>query len=235
MNAHRTTTADDDTAAADDTATSDNTAASDARKLRLRYLAAGLWIAFTWIGEGNAPAWEHALRTLVILLMLPPLLLRANRQLTHKLYESARPGRVIAQLITARIVIITVAFGTSILLGRLLDPGAAHPPVLPAIGFALLLLSIPAQIRHAHRTRARTTHPAAQPTFSAPRLMAVKLIKVTAALVVQLLLTPYLDNATFVVAAALFLTTATLGPTIHRGFLITHPATQPEEPERVAA
>ncbi|TXC96054.1 hypothetical protein [Streptomyces sp. ISID311] len=212
----------------------DNTAASTARKLRLRYTATGLCIAFTWIGEGNAPAWEHALRTLVILLMLPPLLLRANRHLTHKLYESAHPGRVIAQLITARIVIITAAFGTSNLLGRLLDPGAAHPPVLPAIGFALLLLSIPAQIRQAHRTRAHTTHPAAQPTLSAPRLMAVKLIKVTAALVTQLLLTPYLPNATFVVAAALFLTSAILGPKIHRGFLVTQPATT-NEAERVAA
>lgn len=223
MNAHRKTTAADDAAA------------SDARKLRIRYLAAGFWIAFTWIGEGDAPAWEHALRTLVILLTLPPSLLRANRHFTHKLYESARPGRVIAQLITARIVIITAAFGTSNLLGRLLDPGTAHPPVLPAIGFALLLLSIPAQVRHAHRTRARTTHPSAQPTLSAPRLMAVKLIKVTAALVTQLLLTPFVPNATYVVAAALFLTSATLGPKIHRNFLVTHPTTKNEEAVRVAA
>ncbi|MFE1176598.1 hypothetical protein [Streptomyces sp. NPDC058773] len=203
-----------------------------ARKLRTRYVCIGLWTAFTWSGEGNAPAWEHALRTLVVLLMLPPLLLWANRRLTHKLYESAHPGRVIAQLITARIVIVTAAFGTSIGLGYLLDPHTSRSPVLPAVGFALLLLSIPAQIRHAHRTRTRTTHPATRPALSAPRLMIAKLTLVAAALVTQLLLTPYLADATYVVAAALFLTTAALGPRVHRSFLVTQPATTNEERER---
>ncbi|WP_433857770.1 hypothetical protein [Streptomyces kronopolitis] len=219
MNAPRTAPAPDDTATSATTTT-----ATAARKLRLRYAAIGLWMAFTWCGEGNAPAWEHALRTLVILLILPPLLLRANRHLTHKLYESARPGRVIAQLITARIAAVTVAFGAGFLLGHLLDPQAGRSPVLPALGFLLLLASIPAQIRHAHRTRTGTTHPATQPALSAPRLIAAKLTLITAALVAQLLLTPYLPNATYAVAAALFLATAAMGPRVHRRFLLTHPA-----------
>ncbi|MEV6569087.1 hypothetical protein [Streptomyces kronopolitis] len=214
MNAPRTAPAPDDTAPS---------ASAAARKLRLRYAAIGLWMAFTWCGEGNAPAWEHALRTLVILLILPPLLLRADRHLTHKLYESAHPGRVIAQLITARIAVVTVAFGTSLLLGYLLDPHADRSPVLPAAGFLLLLASIPAQIRRAHRTRAGTTHPATQPALSAPRLITTKLTLITAALLAQLLLTPYLPNATYAVAAALFLTTATFGPAVHGRFLLTHP------------
>lgn len=214
----------------------DGTAASAAsRKLRMRYAGIGLWMAFTWCGEGNAPAWEHALRTLVILLILPPLLLRANRRLTHKLYESAHPGRVIAQLITARIAVVTIAFGAGFLLGHLLDPHAARSPVLPAVGFLLLLASIPAQIRRAHRTRAATTHPATQPTLSAPRLMTAKLTLITAALVAQLLLTPYLPDATYAVAAALFLTTASLGPGVHRRFLLTRPATTHEKTAHASA
>ncbi|GLW16520.1 hypothetical protein Stsp01_32630 [Streptomyces sp. NBRC 13847] len=206
------------------------TAATTARKLRLRYVGIGLWMAFTWCGEGNAPAWEHALRTLVILLILPPLLLRTNRHLTHKLYESAHPGRVIAQLITARIAAVTIAFGAGFLLGHLLDPHAARSPVLPALGFLLLLASIPAQIRHAHRTRTATTHPATQRALSAPRLIATKLTLITTALLAQLLLTPYLPDATFAVAAALFLTTATLGPKAHHRFLLTDPAPTNEKP-----
>lgn len=219
MNAPRHTPAPDATTAA----------ATTARKLRLRYVGIGLWMAFTWCGEGNAPAWEHALRTLVILLILPPLLLRANRHLTHKLYESAHPGRVIAQLITARIAAVTVAFGAGFLLGHLLDPQPARSPVLPALGFLLLLASIPVQIRHAHRTRTATTHPATQRALSAPRLIATKLTLITTALLAQLLLTSYLTDATFAVAAALFLTTATLGPKAHSRFLLTDPTTTNEQ------
>ncbi|MER5972945.1 hypothetical protein ABT112_24970 [Streptomyces sp. NPDC002055] len=212
------------------TARTDDTAAAGALKLRVAYAGIGTFMAFTWIGEGDAPAWERAVRTLAILLILPPVLLRTNRRLLHKLYEAARPGPVIAQLITARLVIITVAFGASNLLGHLLDPHAARSPVMPAVGLLILLLSIPVQIRRAHRLRARAVHPSARPDLSAPRLMLAKLALVAAALLTQLLVGAYLDGATFVAAAAIVITTAALGPRVHHRLLVSRNPTASREP-----
>ncbi|MEU5537538.1 hypothetical protein [Streptomyces sp. NPDC020362] len=209
--------------------------ATSSGKLRMRYAAIGIFMAFTWIGEGKEPAWEHALRALVILLILPPLLLWTHHRLTHKLYETDRPAQVVAQLITARTVIITADFGTGILLGHLLDPHSGRSMVLPAIGLLLLVLSIPAQIRRARRTRAGTSHPSTRPALSAPRLMAAKLILLSGALLAQLLLSACLDDATFVVAAAIVVTAAALGPAVHRRLLVTGPATADEEMKRVPA
>ncbi|MEK2477740.1 hypothetical protein [Streptomyces noursei] len=204
-----------------------DTPAVGPRALRLRYAAIGSFMAFTWIGEGNAPAWEHALRTLVILLILPPLLLRTNLRLTQELYETTRPTRVIAQLVTARIVIIAAAFGTSALVGHLLDPHTGRSPVVPAAGLVLLLLSIPVQVRRAHRTRADRSHPSTRPTLSAPRLIVAKLALITAALLAQLLLGAYVDNATYAVAAAIAITATVLGPAAH-GWLLVAQAPAPE-------
>ncbi|MCP9206761.1 hypothetical protein [Streptomyces cucumeris] len=212
-----------------------DTAAPGARRLRVRYAGIGIFMAFTWVGEGNAPAWEHALRTLAILLILPPVFLRADRHLTHKLYEATRPAPVIAQLITARVVIITAAFGASNLLGHLLDPDTSRSPVMPAAGLLLLLLSIPAQIRRAHRTRARAVHPSARPALSAPRLMLAKLTLVIGALLVQLLLGASMDNATYVAAAAIAVTTALLGPVVHRRLMVARTTGAVREPVRGAA
>ncbi|MFF3765338.1 hypothetical protein ACFYYR_14795 [Streptomyces sp. NPDC001922] len=218
MKAHRTT------------ARTHDTAAPGALGLRLSYAGIGIFMAFTWIGEGDAPAWDHALRTLAILLLLPPVLLRTNRRLLHNLYEAARPAPVIAQLITARLVIITAAFGASNLLGHLLDPHAARSPVMPAVGLLILLLSIPVQIRRAHRLRARDIHPSARPDLSAPRVMLAKLALVAAALLTQLLLGAYVDGATFVAAAAIAITTAALGPRVHHRLLVSGNPTVTREP-----
>ncbi|GGX12912.1 hypothetical protein [Streptomyces noursei] len=212
-----------------------DTSAAGPRMLRLRYAATGVFMAFTWIGEGNAPAWEHALRTLVILLTLPPLLLRTNRRLTHELYETTRPTRVIVQLVTARIVIIVAAFGTSALVGHLLDPHTGRSPVLPAAGLALLLLSIPVQVRRAHRTRADRRHPSSRPAPSAPRLITAKLVLIAAGLLAQLLLGAYVDNATYVVAVAIATTATVLGPAVHRWLLVTHAPAPEREPVGDAA
>ncbi|MFF3137426.1 hypothetical protein [Streptomyces mirabilis] len=62
---------------------------------------AGVVLAFMWLGEVNEPPWAHGLHTVVLLLIVPSLLLPANRRLTAALHAAARPGRALARLIAA--------------------------------------------------------------------------------------------------------------------------------------
>ncbi|MEU1626733.1 hypothetical protein ABZ746_15690 [Streptomyces sp. NPDC020096] len=205
-----------------------------ARALRIRYAVVGVVLALTWMGEGNEPAWEHALRAVLILLIVPPLLLLSDRPLTRAVYESAHPRWAIAQQITVRTVILSAAFGAAYLLGCLIDPHAARSVVFLGVRLLLVLLSIPLQIRAAHRMRASEVHPSTEPVLSAPRLIGAKLTLIAAALLAQMLLGHHTHNASAMVAAAIAVAAAIIGPRIHVWLLIT-PATTRNAPSRAAA
>ncbi|MGC0318542.1 hypothetical protein [Kitasatospora acidiphila] len=205
-----------------------------ARTLRIRYTVVGIILAVTWMGESNEPVWEHALRCVVILLIVPPLLLLSERRLTRAVYESEQPRWAIARLITVRIAIISASLCGAYLLGCLLDPHAGGSLVFLGVRLLLVLLSIPLQARAAHRTRASGVHPSTGPVVSPPRLIAAKLILIVAALLAQTLLDHYTHDATVVVAAALVIAVAVMGPKIHPRLLIAQAATK-TEPTRAAA
>ncbi|MFI6765450.1 hypothetical protein [Streptomyces sp. NPDC050355] len=201
-----------------------------ARNIRRAYAVAGLVMALMWIGEGNEPAWAHAVRATFLLLLLPPLLLRTNRRLSTAFHESARPGPALARLITARVLIVAAALVAGALLGHLLDP---HTPVdTRALGIRLLLvaLTVPLQIRAARRARAAGAHPSARPTLSAPRLICGKLSLIAAALLTETLLDPYMANAQLLIAAAIAVIVAALGPKIHPQLLVPRPTDTAREP-----
>ena len=42
-------------------------------RIRIRYLVVGLFIGGLWIAHRDEPTWEHAVRTLAVLLLVPPL------------------------------------------------------------------------------------------------------------------------------------------------------------------
>ncbi|MFG3115544.1 hypothetical protein ACGF4C_14170 [Streptomyces sp. NPDC048197] len=205
-------------------------ATSRDRSIRMRYAAMGLFMAFTWMGGSDEPPWAHALRAAVMLLIVPPLLVPTNRRLTHKLYEAEHPAWALGQLIGARILILSAGFGISLLIGALLDPHADHSLTSLGVRVLLLLLTVPVQIRLAHRTRAHTVHPSARPTLSAPRLMAAKLTVILAALLAELLLIPHLSNAGVVVAVGIFVAALTLGPKIHHQLMVPQAPTTHREP-----
>ncbi|GGU70810.1 hypothetical protein GCM10010211_40640 [Streptomyces albospinus] len=196
----------------------------EARKLRIRYAVAGVVMALTWMGEGGEPAWAHALRTSVILLIVPPLLLRSNRRLTQQVYEAADPRWAIARLITVRTAIVGGALVAAYLLGCLLDPHSAQPAASLGVRLLVVLLTVPLQIRLAHRTRTSEVHPSAGPVLSAPRLIAAKLTLIIAALLAQMLLDGVTHHADVIVAVAIAVAAAGLGPKIHARLLVAPPA-----------
>ncbi|MCQ4041521.1 hypothetical protein ACFOSC_12655 [Streptantibioticus rubrisoli] len=193
-------------------------------RTRARYAAMGMCMAVVWLSEGSEPAWEHALRTGVMLLMVPPLLLRAQRRLASKIYECEHPGRFVAQLIAARLLVLVAAFGVSHLLGAVLDPRASHSLVIPGVAVSLAVAAIPLQVRNAYRGRAGAAHPATRPAFSAARLIAAKLTLVIAALLAQLLLSPYVPSPDAVVAVAIAVVVTALGPRVHAHLLVDRTA-----------
>ncbi|MFJ9850426.1 hypothetical protein [Streptomyces sp. NPDC101150] len=193
---------------------------SAARGIRRGYVVAGAVLAFMWLGEANEPAWAHAVRAAFLLLLIPPLLLRTNRRLTAAFYESAHPGPALARLIAARILIVSAALVASAFLSHLMDPHTAHDTTALGIRILCVLLTIPLQIRAAHRARAGGVHPSARPTLSAPRVICAKLGLIAAALLAQMLIDPYVANAQVLTAAAIAVTVTVLGPRVHAKLLI---------------
>ncbi|MFE0187867.1 hypothetical protein [Streptomyces sp. NPDC058989] len=210
--------------------TPDRREQTPARNIRRAYVVAGLVLALMWIGEGDEPAWAHAVRAIFLLLLLPPLLLRTNRRLSAAFHESARPGPALARLITARVLIVDAALVAGALFGHLLDP---HTPVdtrALAIRLLLVLLTVPLQIRAAGRARAAGIDPSTRPTLSAPRLICAKLGLIAAALLMEMLLDPYVADAQLLIAAAMAVGVAALGPKIHPRLLVPRPTGTTREP-----
>ncbi|MFI9048264.1 hypothetical protein [Streptomyces sp. NPDC053427] len=193
---------------------------SAAQGVRRGYAVAGVVLAFMWLGEGNEPAWAHAVRAAFLLMLIPPLLLRTNRRLTTAFYESPHPRRALARLIAARILIVSAALVASAVLGHLMDPHTTHESRALGIRALCVLLTVPLQIRAAHRARAGGVHPSSRPTLSAPRVICAKLGLIAAALLAQMLIDPYVAEAQVCIAAAVAVTVAVLGPRIHAKLLI---------------
>jgi hypothetical protein len=200
---------------------------ADTRSIRIRYAAMGVFMALTWIGESSEPAWAQALRTVVILLIVPPLLLLSSRRLTQAVYESANHRWALVRLIAARTLILWGAFGIAYELGHLVDPHAANGLVMLGVRLLLVLLTIPFQIRAAHRTRRSEVHPSSAPVVSIPRLIGAKLTLVVVALAVQLLLDRFTQNAGVAVALAIAVTVARLGPRVHTWLMIAPESKRP--------
>ncbi|WP_431999213.1 hypothetical protein [Streptomyces sioyaensis] len=215
----------------------DPPAHSSTRNIRRGYAVAGAVFAVIWIGGTSEPAWAHAARTTFLMLTLSPTLLWANRRLTAAFHESAHPGRALARLITARVLIVATAVAASALFVHLLDPHIALDAMAIAVPPLLVLLTAPLQIRGAYRARARGIHPSARPELSAARLIPAKLTLVAAALLAQTLLDPYLASAQLLIAAATVVTVTAVGPKLHTKLLTTRApqATGQTSPARTTA
>lgn len=87
------------------------------------------------------------------------------------------------------------------------------------------------------RAPAATTATSARPTLSAPRLICAKLGLIAAALLAEMFLNPYMAHAQLLIAAAMLIAVAALGPTLHPKLLVAHPThtTRGPSPVRTAA
>jgi hypothetical protein len=209
------------------------------RALRIRYAGLGLVMAVLWVGHAGEPAWLHAVRLLLVLLTIAPLLALTRRYRERHVQASAQrhPDASLYWLIGTRIAAVGIALGVGWLLSHLLVPHHSDTPKLIILRIGLLAISVPVQLKF-ERERQAAGHPP-RVAVKSPRLIAAKLLLVVLALGAQWLLGIWTPDAELIVAPLLFGTVALAGPKVHR-YLVspsraadrptaTDPANQPDQ------
>jgi low temperature requirement protein LtrA len=141
------------------TASTPTAAPGGDRQLRLRYGAIGLVIGIIWVAHGGEPAWEHALRALVLVLVAAPLLHLAGRR-----RSATAPGAAhlsVARLVAVKLLLVAVAFVADWGLGHWTSASSAIVAFGLVAGLAAAgpylhrLLIVRADTGTIHPTRAR--------------------------------------------------------------------------------
>jgi hypothetical protein len=199
-------------------------------------------MAFLWIGHMGEPAWIHALRLLLVLLTVAPLM-----SLTRRYYErraakkEQHPNAALYWLIGVRVVTVFLALGIGSLVSHLFSPHHADSARLIIVRGGLLALTIPLQIRFERRRQAAGIN---RPLpIRSPRIIGAKLALVLVAFGAEWLLGLWTSSADLIVAVAVFATVALLGPKVHPYLLsakrpawLRRPAKdQLTQPDRTAA
>lgn len=89
-------------------------AAPNQRLLRLAYAAIGLLIGGAWALGQNTPPWEHTLRLLVVVVVIPPFL-HLLRQRVRRIASIQPPLR---PMVAAKVLLLAAALGLDVLLAR---------------------------------------------------------------------------------------------------------------------
>jgi hypothetical protein len=188
------------------------------RVLRVRYTVIGALIASSWIGARGEPVWEHALRTLLIMLTIPTMLAFARRR-ARRVRSNAAAAPSLTRTLLAGNGLLVAAFAASWLIGYLIDP--AHASFIsPIVRLALLAATLPLQVRAARRNPSMRLNAAEAGRLSFPRLLAAKFALLAAALVVDWALSRAFAQADLLVGVALFLVVARFGPRVHPHLLV---------------
>ena len=199
--------------------------------LRVRYAILGAAMAFLWIGNKGEPAWVHALRLLLVLATIAPLLTLTQRYHARRAASKQQhPQAALYWLIGVRVAAVTIALGLGYLVGDLFAPHHNDPARLIALRLGLLAVTIPMQIRLERRRQAMGI---VRPLkVRSPRLIAAKFVLVLVALGAEWLIGMWTPSADLIVAVGLFGTVAWLGPKLNRYFF--NPAARPRPATRQA-
>ena len=182
-----------------------NLLALRAQRLRIRYAILGAVMAFLWIGHQGEPAWIHALRLLLVLLTITPLM-----ALTRRYYQRRA---ALYWLVGIRVITVFLALAIGLLVSHWLAPHHSDSVRLIIVRGGLLALTIPLQIRFERKRQAAGIN---RPLpIRSPMIIAAKLALVLVALGAEWLLSLWTNSADLIVAIAVFVTVALLGPKAH--------------------
>jgi hypothetical protein len=188
--------------------------AARTKRLRIRYAILGAVMALLWVGHMGEPAWIHALRLLLVLLTVAPLM-----SLTRRYYQrraasrEERPNAALYWLIGVRVVTVFLALGIGSVVSHVFSPHHADSARLIIVRGVLLALTIPLQIRFERRRQAAGIN---RPLpIKSPRIIGAKLALVLVAFGAEWLLGLWTSSADVIVAIAVFAIVALLGPKVH--------------------
>jgi hypothetical protein len=95
------------------------------RLITIRYVAAGLFLGGVWIWRSGTPPWEHALRLLVVLLVVAPAFRWLRLRLIRRSGMPAGPMFPIRIWVVAKIVLLGVALAVDWLLEKVMTRASA--------------------------------------------------------------------------------------------------------------
>jgi hypothetical protein len=225
-----------------------NLLALRAKRLRIRYAILGAVMAFLWIGHKGEPAWVHAVRLLLVLLTITPLMSLTRRYYQRRAARGGQRGQggqhpkaALYWLVGVRVATVFLALAIGWLVSHLLAPHHSDSVRLIIVRGGLLALTIPLQIRFERRRQAAGIN---RPLpIRSPRIIGAKLVLVLIAFGAEWLLGLWTSSADLIVAVAVFATVALLGPKVHPYLLtVKRPAwprrpakDRPVQPDRTAA
>ena len=184
-------------------------------RLRIRYAILGLVFAVLWVGHQGEPAWVHAVRLVLVLVTIPPLLALTQRYRERQVKAASRkhPNASLYWLVGTRVVVVSIALGLGQLVGHLVAPHHNDTIRQLVIRIAVLALTLPFQVRFERRRQAAGLPPRVQ--ARSPLIIAAKFVLVLLALGAEWLIGRWTAQADVIVAAGLFVIVAALGPTLH--------------------
>ncbi|MFG2794959.1 hypothetical protein [Streptomyces sp. NPDC048419] len=97
------------------------------RQIALVYAFIGLAVGGAWMLGGDMPAWQHALRLLAAVLIIPPLIHLLRRRLNHTGHLPLR------RLVMAKILLVAAALA----LDLLLTAWTSHADIFTAVAVAV--------------------------------------------------------------------------------------------------
>jgi hypothetical protein len=112
-----------------------------ARALRIRYAVLGVVLAGLWVGHSGEPAWEHALRTVLVLLTIRPLLRLTVKSRMRRGWSQTSTSRQVMWLVAFRLAVVGAALGV-----RLVDRAGWR--ICLGTGLFLALLLVPVSPMH---------------------------------------------------------------------------------------
>ena len=185
------------------------------RRLRIRYAIVGLVFALLWVGHQGEPAWVHAVRVVLVLLTVPPLLSLTQRYRQRQISKASEkhPNASLYWLVGTRVVVISIALALGWIVSHLVAPHANDTARQLVVRIAVLALTLPFQVKYERQRQARGLPPRVQ--VRSPLLMVAKFGLVLVALGAEWLIGRWTAQADYYVAFGMFAAVAAFGPMLH--------------------
>ncbi|WP_405780933.1 hypothetical protein [Streptomyces sp. NBC_00859] len=98
--------------------------------MRAGYPIAGLVMAGMWLRGAGSPAWEHALRVLVVVLVIPPVIHLVRRRRERRFGAAASHQVPLRRLVALKVVLV----GAALCCDWLLRTRVPEPATITAAG-----------------------------------------------------------------------------------------------------
>jgi hypothetical protein len=133
----------------------------------VRYIVIGLILGGTWVWQENEAPWIHAIRLVVLLVLIAPVIRQVRRRYGQRAGRELGGGVRLRGWITAKLVLVVLALGLELLLEQWMSPNAAAEIVALCLG---ITVAVAGPLLHERLVAGwRRPHPAACRLAATPK------------------------------------------------------------------